>query len=211
MAVADAPNRTVSPRRLHELRWTILLVSAVCVGILGLVALLVLTTDYPFSYFSRDPAIEVGESPVLGLLSYAGVLITWGGAVVAVFAGLLLAWGKNRRLARPLLLVGVGTAYLALDDLLLFGLAARLLEPVVEEVVAFLERLGVRRALPAPAAVDVEVREDAEEPGPEVRARLERPPVAKRARVRLLDEVFGLLAAGRQPPVGCSARRPRRG
>ena len=83
-----------------------------------------------------------------------------------------------------------------LDDALLVARAAVAgrLEPVVEEVVAFLERLLIGRALLAPAAVDVQVREDAQEPGAQVRARLERAPTAKRARVRLLHQILGLLA-----------------
>ena len=71
---------------------------------------------------------------------------------------------------------------------------ARSLELVVEEVVAFLERLRVRRALLLAAAVDVQVREDPQQPGPQVRAGRERPPAAKRARIRLLHQIFGLLA-----------------
>ena len=82
-----------------------------------------------------------------------------------------------------------------LDDALLVGAAGGLLEPVVEEVVAFLHRLHVRRALlPAPA-VDVEVRQDAHEPGAEVRARGVGAPAAKGPRIGLLDEILGLLAA----------------
>src|SRR5438105_7248426 len=71
---------------------------------------------------------------------------------------------------------------------------ARRLQPVVEEVVAFLERLHVWGALLAAAAVDVQVREDAQEPGAQVRPRLERAPAAEGASVRLLHQVLGLLA-----------------
>ena len=90
----------------------------------------------------------------------------------------------------------------SLDDALLVGVAVarRLLEAVVEEVVTFLERLLVRRALLAPAAVDVQVGEDAQQPGAQVRARRERAPAAERARVRLLDEVLRLLARRDEPP-----------
>jgi hypothetical protein len=95
-------------------------VSALCVAVLGLVVLLVLATDYPFSYFSRDPAVEVGASPLIGVLSNTGVLLSWGAAAVAMFAGLVVAWARGLRRALPLLLAGAGTAYLALDDLLLF-------------------------------------------------------------------------------------------
>ena len=75
------------------------------------------------------------------------------------------------------------------------------LELVVEEVVAGLavERRRLRRALLAAAAVDVQVREDPEQPGAQVRARRVLPPGAERALVGLLDEVLGLLAGADEP------------
>ena len=83
-----------------------------------------------------------------------------------------------------------------LDDAVLVARAAVAgrLELVVEEVVAFLERLHVGRALLPPAAVDVQVREDAQQPRAQVRAGLERAPTAEGARVRLLHQILGLLA-----------------
>ena len=73
-------------------------------------------------------------------------------------------------------------------------------EPVVEVVVVRLERLHLRRPLLAAATVDVEVREDPQQPRAEVRARLERLPAAERARVGVLHEILGLLArAGEMP------------
>src|SRR5581483_5483311 len=72
-----------------------------------------------------------------------------------------------------------------------------------EVVVAFLERRLLRSALHTAAAVDVQVREDAEQPGPEVRARLVLLPRAERSRVRVLHEVLGLLPRAGQPP--CNA------
>ena len=76
--------------------------------------------------------------------------------------------------------------------------AGGLLHAVVEEVVAFLERLRLGLALQPAAAVDVEVREDAEEPRAHVRAGRVRLPAAKGARVGLLDEILGLLARGNE-------------
>src|SRR5262249_9748831 len=75
----------------------------------------------------------------------------------------------------------------------------RRLELVVEEVVAGLvDRGHLRRALGAAAAVDVDVREDPEQPGPEVRAGLVLPPGAERTGVRLLHQVLRLLAGADQ-------------
>ena len=58
------------------------------------------------------------------------------------------------------------------DDVLLERLLARRRGELVREVVVgLLERLRLRRALDAAATVDVQVREDAQEPGAHVRAR----------------------------------------
>ena len=83
----------------------------------------------------------------------------------------------------------------ALDDPLLVevAVAGRRLEPVVEEVVALLQRLRLRRALRAAAAIDVEVGQDAEQPGAEVRAGREAPPAPESACIGLLHQVLGLL------------------
>ena len=86
---------------------------------LGAAVVLVLATDHPFSYFSRDPAAQAGESPSIGFVSHAGVLLTWAAAVVCLFSGCLVARVRGWTEAAPLLVAGVGTAYLALDDLLL--------------------------------------------------------------------------------------------
>src|SRR5215210_1870522 len=79
------------------------------------------------------------------------------------------------------------------DALLVRDLAAGVLELLEEVVVARLEGLHVGRALELAAAVDVDVREDAEEPGAEVRSGRELLPASERAGVGLLDEVLGLL------------------
>src|SRR5206468_11594038 len=54
--------------------------------------------------------------------------------------------------------------------------------------------LQVRCALLPAATIDVEVREDPEQPRAQVRAGLERAPTAEGACVRLLHQVLGLLA-----------------
>lgn len=58
----------------------------------------------------------------------------------------------------------------SLDDALLVGvlLGDRLFKLVVEEVVALFKRLRIGRALRLPSTIDVEVREDAQQPGPEM-------------------------------------------
>src|SRR4029453_3163060 len=58
-------------------------------------------------------------------------------------------------------------------------------------------RLGA--PLVATGAVDVEVREDPEQPGAQVRAGRERAPAAEGALIGLLDEVLGLLAGVDEP------------
>jgi hypothetical protein len=80
------------------------------------------------------------------------------------------------------------------DPFLIARPVTRCLELVVEEVVAFLERLRVRRALLLAAAIDVQVRQDPQQPCPQVRAGRERAPAPKRARIRFLHQILGLLA-----------------
>ena len=82
-----------------------------------------------------------------------------------------------------------------LDDAVLVGRTVRgLFEPVVEEVVPFLERLRIWLPLDPTPAIDVQVREDAKQPGTKIRSGRERAPRTKRARVSLLHQVVGLLA-----------------
>src|SRR5580765_8182530 len=85
-----------------------------------------------------------------------------------------------------------------LENSLLVALVGRV-ETVVEEVVALLERLGVRCPLRAAAAVYVQVREDAQEPRAEVRPGSERLPTPKGTCIRLLHQVLGLFLAARDP------------
>ena len=77
---------------------------------------------------------------------------------------------------------------------------ARFLELVVEEVVALFQRLHVGRALDATAAVDVQVGEDAEQPGAQVGPRLVGAPGTKCARIGLLHQVFRLFPGGHESP-----------
>src|SRR4029077_13196424 len=63
----------------------------------------------------------------------------------------------------------------------------------------FLERLLIGRPLRAASAVDVQVREDAQEPCAEVRARSERLPAPKRTRVGLLHQILGFFLVARDP------------
>ena len=69
-------------------------------------------------------------------------------------------------------------------------------ELVVQVVVVRLERRRLRRPLAAPPAVDVEVRQDPQQPSAQVRARRVRAPRPECARVRLLYELLRVLARG---------------
>src|SRR6185312_14700316 len=82
-----------------------------------------------------------------------------------------------------------------LDHALFVGRrAVSLCELVVEVIVVRLERRRLWRALLAPAPVDVEVRQDPQQPRAQVRARLERAPAPERTSVRLLHEILCFLA-----------------
>lgn len=122
--MGDRPAGTRSPSTVPAapplgLLPTVALVAAPCILILGAVTALVALTEHPFEYFSRDPASTLVASPFVGLLSHAGVLLTWGAAVTCAFAGVLVARARGWRHASPLLAAAGGAAYLALDDLLL--------------------------------------------------------------------------------------------
>jgi hypothetical protein len=94
-------------------------VALACVLILGAVAALVAVSQHPFVYYSENPTSTFSASPLLGVLSYVGVLLIWGAAFVSVYAGAFVAGKRGRRHAAPLLALGIGVAYLALDDLFL--------------------------------------------------------------------------------------------
>ena len=70
---------------------------------------------------------------------------------------------------------------------------------VREVVVALLDRLHVGRPLHLAAAVEVEVREDPEQPGAEVRARGVRLPAPERPTVGVLDKILSLLSGSDEP------------
>ena len=92
-----------------------------------------------------------------------------------------------------------------------------------------LERRLVGPALQPAAAVDVEVREDPEEPGAEVRPRRVGLPAPERSRIRVLHQILCFLSGGDEPscdpvdlvgereslfleahPIACFGRDPAR-
>jgi hypothetical protein len=102
-----------------SLRTTVGVVVVACGLVLLTVGALVIATEHGFEYFARDQASTLVASPLVGLLSHVGVLVTWGAAVVALFSGVFVARARGRHVAAPLLLFGAGVAYLAIDDLFL--------------------------------------------------------------------------------------------
>jgi hypothetical protein len=96
---------------------TIVLVVALCTFLIGVVIVRKAITEHPFTYYSIDPAATADASPFVGLLSHVGVLLIWGAAAAGVLAGAFVARARGWRHALPLVAAGVGTAYLALDDL----------------------------------------------------------------------------------------------
>ncbi len=98
-------------------RATVALAAVAAIVVLLVVAGLATFGDHKFSYYSLDPARTLGGSPVVGLMSHVGVLMTWGAAVVALFVGLFLTWLSGWRVGAPLVVLGTGMAYLAADDL----------------------------------------------------------------------------------------------
>jgi hypothetical protein len=75
--------------------------------------------DRTFTYYTRDPSRSTGASPLLGLLSNLGVLALWGAATAALLAGAVIGRTRGWQAPLPLLLLGAGSAFLALDDFFL--------------------------------------------------------------------------------------------
>jgi hypothetical protein len=75
--------------------------------------------DRVFTYYTRDPSSSTGASPLIGLLSNLGVLAVWGAATAALLAGAVIGRARGWHAALPLLLLGAGSAFLALDDFFL--------------------------------------------------------------------------------------------
>jgi len=74
----------------------------------------------PVSELTRDPATVAAVPAYTGAISYVGIVLWCCAASVCIFSAVIL-WhqGAERRLTLFLLLGGVATAYLMLDDLLL--------------------------------------------------------------------------------------------
>jgi hypothetical protein len=106
-------------RPLASLAPIVGLVTVFCVVIYAGVGILMAVTGHPFSYFSRDPAATLEAHPAVGVLTYTGVLIVWGTAVSCLLLSALLSRTRVRNPA-PLVVAGVGIAYIAVDDLLQF-------------------------------------------------------------------------------------------
>jgi hypothetical protein len=100
-------------------RATVALAAAAAIVVLLVVAGLAAFGNHKFSYYSIDPADTLGGSPIVGLMSYVGVLMTWGAAVLALFVGLFLVWLRGWSAGSPLVVLGAGLAYFAADDLFL--------------------------------------------------------------------------------------------
>ena len=103
-------------RRSPGIVYVLGLVTAFCVVVYGAVGILMAVSGHPFSYFSRDAAATLEAHPAVGMLFYSGILVLWTAAVSC----LLVALHLSRRLTgslTPLLLAGLGIAYLAVDDL----------------------------------------------------------------------------------------------
>ena len=81
-------------------------------------ALLWLQRWVPFEYLSRDPAEILGARTYVGLVSNLGIVCWSGAAAVACFSGGVLS-GRSRHRAYFLLALGMLSALLPADDLLM--------------------------------------------------------------------------------------------
>lgn len=87
-------------------------------ALLGVVAAAAWTTGIPPARFTMDPAALAGSHPLLGVVSNIGVLLWTAAAAISLFTAMLLHGRRaQREHARFLLVAGLLTAWLALDDL----------------------------------------------------------------------------------------------
>jgi hypothetical protein len=93
------------------------LVIAVCLLVFLAVGIAIAVTGHSFGYFSRDPAASLGAHPAVGLLSHVGVLILWGTATTCLISSAYIGQFRPWRPSDVLFVSGLGTAWLALDDL----------------------------------------------------------------------------------------------
>ncbi|RPJ52155.1 MAG: hypothetical protein EHM21_00930 [Chloroflexi bacterium] len=101
-----------------ENSWRMLAIVLACaVIVIGSVYLIGTSDQIPVSDFTRDPAVLADAPFYTGLLSNLGVIL-WSCAAMACFVGSILLRG-DRHKARFLLVSGLGSLYLALDDLLM--------------------------------------------------------------------------------------------
>jgi hypothetical protein len=122
-------------------------VVVVCLLILGGVALRVAVSERSFRYYTLDPAVTLGGSPLVGLTSQIGVLLAWGAGAVSLFAGALVARVWSWRRALPLLAVGAGTAFVAVDDLFLLHEAVFPEKLHIDETLVYLAYASVTLAV----------------------------------------------------------------
>lgn len=102
------------------MRWLLVCYGAAIV-LLGVVALVAAATGTAPSQFTRDPAVLLNASPLLGLISYVGILLWTATAAVALFtATILRRRGDDRTRWMFLGAAGLLTLWLLLDDLFLF-------------------------------------------------------------------------------------------
>ncbi len=90
------------------------------VAILGAVALVATSKQVTVGVLTRDMASTARLHPLTGILSNFGILIWCSAAAVSVFAGVVVPRQRDHRWNTFLLVSGLFTAVLLLDDLFLF-------------------------------------------------------------------------------------------
>ena len=95
-------------------------VAGAAVLVLVLVVAVCAVADVPLDHAVDDPSATTGAHPLTGVLSNLGVLLWWTGATAALLTSFVLRRAhREATLSRYLLIGGLLTGYLALDDLFL--------------------------------------------------------------------------------------------
>ena len=95
------------------------LAAGFCVLAYAAIGILMALTDHGFRYFTRDVAATFEANAAVGMLTYVGVLVVWTASIVCLLAAVHLS-RTGVASVTPLVLAGMGIAYLVVDDLFQF-------------------------------------------------------------------------------------------
>ncbi len=106
-----------------QLKRMLPLLAASYVSVIGLLLIIFLSSSYfniPFGIFTRDPIAVLDGHPATGVVSRVGILLWCATAAICFFAAALLGRNKDAVMSRFLMISGLFTSFLLLDDWFMF-------------------------------------------------------------------------------------------